>query len=462
MAFRGQLSIGAIYDWVLGFILIAAFTKSAQVPFHFWLPNAMEAPTPVSAYLHSATMVQAGVYLLARMSPLLGGTPEWSGLLCTFGGATLLWGALMSLKQTDLKQMLAQSTIASLGLLVILLGLGGEGAAMAVAAYFVAHALYKAGLFLVAGIIDHGTGTRDITALGGLRDNLTITFIAAGLAAVSMFGLPPFLGYFAKEEMYAGMGFGDVWAIATIVILVVGNALLGTVALAVVIRPFMGPLKPTPEAPHEGGFALWIGPARLWAARPCRALRGRRPMARKSSPRWRPPLPAIRSRATSASPSIPLACRSGSRSRPGRWPSWSYWQLDAIRDDPASAGENVHLDVRQGLRSADVRPDPCGWRLSRRTCSMAASSSTSSSSSPCLRWSCWCRLSRSEAGRVCPRSHRCRCTSGASIMMAVVGIITIVVARTRLGRHRGAGHPGPRGVADLPPFRRARPRASPS
>jgi multicomponent Na+:H+ antiporter subunit A len=252
---------GQFYPWVLGFIVLAAFTKSAQWPFHFWLPNAMEAPTPVSAYLHSATMVQGGVYLLARMSPLLAGTPQWQALLCGFGAITLLWGGLMALKQTDLKQMLAQTTIASLGLSVLLLGVGGEAAAMAVAAYFVAHALYKAALFLVTGIIDHGTGTRDITALGGLRDSLTISFICTGLAALSMFGVPPMLGYLAKEEAYAALGYGDVWGIATIVTLVVGNALLGAVALAVVIRPFMGALKPTPQTPREGGFALWIGPA---------------------------------------------------------------------------------------------------------------------------------------------------------------------------------------------------------
>jgi multicomponent Na+:H+ antiporter subunit A len=221
----------------------------------------MEAPTPVSAYLHSATMVQAGVYLLARMSPLLGGTPLWQGLLCTFGGATLLWGGLIALRQTDLKQILAQTTIASLGLSVLLLGLGGETAAMAVATYFVAHALYKAALFLVAGIIDHGTGTRDITQLGGLRDSLTISFICAALAALSMFGVPPLLGYLAKEEMYAALGFGDAWGIVTIVVLVFGNALIGTAALAIVLRPFMSTLKPTPATPHEGGFALWIGPA---------------------------------------------------------------------------------------------------------------------------------------------------------------------------------------------------------
>ena len=252
---------GWSYPWVLGFIVIAAFTKSAQWPLHFWLPNAMEAPTPVSAYLHSATMVQAGVYLLARMSPLLAGTPQWQGLLCTFGAITLLWGGVVALRQTDLKQILAQTTIASLGLSVLLLGIGGETAAMAVAAYFVAHALYKAALFLVAGIIDHGTGTRDITVLGGLRDTLTISFICSALAGLSMFGVPPLLGYLAKEEMYAALSYGDASGIAIIAAMVVGNALLGAIGLAVMIKPFMGPLKPTPHAPHEGSFALWIGPA---------------------------------------------------------------------------------------------------------------------------------------------------------------------------------------------------------
>jgi multicomponent Na+:H+ antiporter subunit A len=256
----GLRNAGAAYPWVLGFVVFAAFTKSAQVPFHFWLPNAMEAPTPVSAFLHSATMVQAGVYLLARMSPLLAGTPQWQFLLCGAGGLTLLWGAICALKETDLKQILAQTTIASLGLFVLLLGLGGEAAALAVAACFVAHALYKAALFLVAGIIDHGTGTRDITALGGLRDSLTITFIAAALAALSMFGLPPFLGYLAKETSYFGLGTGDFWGTMTLVVMVLGNGLLGGVALVLGFRPFMGALKPTPETPHEGSFALWIGP----------------------------------------------------------------------------------------------------------------------------------------------------------------------------------------------------------
>lgn len=251
---------GWAYPWILGFIVVAAFTKSAQIPFHVWLPNAMEAPTPVSAYLHSATMVQAGVYLLARLSPLLAGTPAWMITLSVFGGATLLWGALIALRQTDLKRMLAHTTVASLGLLTLLLGIGGPQAALAVAAYFVAHALYKGGLFLVVGTLEHGTGTRDLAALGGLRDHMTISFIAAALGALSMFGVPPLLGYLAKEAMFAGASLATPATIVAGAVLVVGNALLGGVALAILIRPFMGALKPTPLPPHEGPLALWIGP----------------------------------------------------------------------------------------------------------------------------------------------------------------------------------------------------------
>jgi multicomponent Na+:H+ antiporter subunit A len=249
------------YGVVLALVLLAAFTKSAQVPFHFWLPNAMEAPTPVSAFLHSATMVQGGVYLLARLSPSLGGTSLWTGALVVFGGATLLWGALAALRQTDLKQMLAQTTVASLGLLVLLIGIGTELAVAAAVLYFLAHALYKAGLFLVSGIIDHETGTRDITALGGLRDPLAMTFIAAIVAAVSMIGLPPVIGFFAKEEMYLAAATGG-WASVTIVaVLILGNALIAATALAVALRPFMGPLVSTPKPPHEAGLGLLAGPA---------------------------------------------------------------------------------------------------------------------------------------------------------------------------------------------------------
>ena len=262
-AIPGPLTQGAFYPLLVALVLLAAFTKSAQLPFHFWLPNAMEAPTPVSAYLHSATMVQAGVYLVLRMTPHLGGEPIWNGTLMLFGGATLLWGAIAAIRQTDLKQLLAQTTLASLGLLMLLAGIGTELAIVGAMLYFVAHALYKAGLFLVAGAIDHGTGTRDVTRLGGLRDSMPVSFIAALLGGAAMLGLPPLAGFFAKEEMYAALvsaSWGDALALA---VLVVGNGILGAVALLVALRPFLGPLRPTPTAPHEAPLAMLAGPLLL-------------------------------------------------------------------------------------------------------------------------------------------------------------------------------------------------------
>jgi multicomponent Na+:H+ antiporter subunit A len=253
----------ALYGLVLICFLGAAFTKSAQFPLHFWLPNAMEAPTPVSAFLHSATMVQAGVYLLARMTPVLGDTAVWTTTLVCFGGVTLIWGALGSLRQTDLKQMLAQTTIASLGLLVLLIGLGSEAAIAAMVVYFVAHAFYKAALFMVAGAIDHETGTREITLLGGLADKMPVTFIGAALAALSMIGLPLTVGYFAKEEMYLGL-LGGAWTdFAVLAVLVAGNALLAGVALIVMIRPFLGETRATPISPHEAPLDMLAGPVLL-------------------------------------------------------------------------------------------------------------------------------------------------------------------------------------------------------
>ena len=256
-----DLAAHPAYGVILTLVLVAAFTKSAQVPFHFWLPNAMEAPTPVSAFLHSATMVQGGVYLLARLHPSLGGTEIWTGTLVVFGGATLIWGGLAALRQTDLKQILAQTTVASLGLLVLLIGIGTELAIQAAIIYFVAHALYKAGLFLVSGIIDHETGTRDITALGGLREPMAMTFIAAILAAVSMVGLPPVLGFFAKEEMYKAALDGGLASVLVVVVLLAGNALVAAAGLAVTLKPFMGAYVTPPKDPHEGPLGMLAGPA---------------------------------------------------------------------------------------------------------------------------------------------------------------------------------------------------------
>ncbi len=252
-----------LYPVVLGLVLVAAFTKSAQFPFQFWLPNAMEAPTPVSAFLHSATMVQGGVYLLARMTPFLGGTPAWTIWLTSIGGLTLLWGGISALRQTDLKQMLAQTTIASLGLLVLLIGVGSAAAISAVVVYFVAHALYKAALFMVVGTIDHATGTRHITALGGLMRKLPLSFAGAMLGAVGMVGLPMTLGYIGKEEMYLALANGEWQSVLLLMTIVLGNALLAGVALAIAITPFFGVLKTTPKVPHEGSFGLLAGPLAL-------------------------------------------------------------------------------------------------------------------------------------------------------------------------------------------------------
>ena len=168
LALPEGLRDSALYLPIFILVLGGAFTKSAQVPLHFWLPNAMEAPTPVSAYLHSATMVKAGVYLLMRLQPVLGDTVEWMTVLPLFGGATLLVGGFLAVRQTDLKLMLAYTTVASLGLLVMLTGTSDARAIEGAALYLVAHSLFKGALFMSAGSIDHEAGTRDVTRLGGL------------------------------------------------------------------------------------------------------------------------------------------------------------------------------------------------------------------------------------------------------------------------------------------------------
>ncbi|MGG2476306.1 proton-conducting transporter membrane subunit, partial [Rhizobium sp. BR5] len=244
-------------------VLGGAFTKSAQFPFHFWLPNAMEAPTPVSAYLHSATMVKAGVYLLMRLNPVLGDTAAWQILLPFFGGLTMLTGALLAVRQTDLKLMLAYTTVSSLGLLVMLTGFGSEHAIEAAVLYLVAHSLFKGALFMVAGIIDHETGTRDVTKLGGLRKAMPITFAAALAAAISMAGLPPFFGFLAKEEIYYALAHANPRAVLFTGIAILGNALMFAVAFAVGLKPFLGKPVKTPKHAHEGPILLWLGPALL-------------------------------------------------------------------------------------------------------------------------------------------------------------------------------------------------------
>ncbi|MEW6296309.1 MAG: hydrogen gas-evolving membrane-bound hydrogenase subunit E [Thermodesulfobacteriota bacterium] len=185
-----------------GCFLVGAFTKSAQFPFHIWLPSAMEAPTPVSAYLHAATMVKAGLYLVARLSPLFAGDPFWSTAIITIGGLTLLWGGMVACKQTDLKALLAYSTVSQLGLIMLLLGLRTETAFLAALLHIVNHAAFKGALFLTAGAVEHATGTRDLRRLGGLRAAMPLTTAAALLATLSMAGLPPLGGFVSKELFY--------------------------------------------------------------------------------------------------------------------------------------------------------------------------------------------------------------------------------------------------------------------
>lgn len=257
------LRASPLYLAALILVLGGAFTKSAQFPFHFWLPNAMEAPTPVSAYLHSATMVKAGVYLLMRLNPVMGGTTAWQTILPVFGAATLLVGTLLAIRQTDLKLKLAYTTVSSLGLLVLLTGFGSDYAIEAAVLYLVAHSLFKGALFMVAGIVDHETGTRDITRLGGLRSAMPLTFAAALIAAVSMGGLPPAFGFLAKEEIYAALAQASPGAIILTIVAVAGNALMFAIAFAVALKPFIGRPTETPRHPHEAPPLLWLGPVVL-------------------------------------------------------------------------------------------------------------------------------------------------------------------------------------------------------
>ncbi|MCO5731925.1 putative monovalent cation/H+ antiporter subunit A [Rhizobium sp. SSA_523] len=257
------LRASPFYLATLLLVLGGCFTKSAQFPFHAWLPNAMEAPTPVSAYLHSATMVKAGVYLLMRLNPALGDTPAWEILLPFFGGITLIVGTLLSLRQTDLKLMLAYTTMASLGLLVMLTGFGSEHAIAAAVLYLVAHSLFKGALFMIAGIIDHEAGTRDLTRLGGLSRLMPVAFAAAVLSALSMGGLPLFFGFLAKEEIYYALAGGNLRSILFTLVAIIGNGLMFAAAFAVALKPFLGKPVETPKHAHEGPILLTLGPCVL-------------------------------------------------------------------------------------------------------------------------------------------------------------------------------------------------------
>jgi multicomponent Na+:H+ antiporter subunit A len=260
-ASRPTIVMHPFYAAVATLVLLAAFTKSAQVPFHFWLPNAMAAPTPVSAYLHSATMVKAGVYLVARMTPILGATTLWTTAVTAVGVVTMMVGAFRCVQETDLKRILAYSTVSALGVLTMLLGVGTREAVGAALVYLVAHACYKGALFLVAGAIDHETGTRDITALAGLGRAMPMTAVAGGAAALSMAGVPLTLGFVGKDSAYEALLHGDGWSAWVLALTVLASILLGLAGLLAGVVPFRG------SAPHkevrETAWPLWIPPLTL-------------------------------------------------------------------------------------------------------------------------------------------------------------------------------------------------------
>ncbi len=256
-----------LYPAILGLILVGCFTKSAQFPFHFWLPHAMAAPTPVSAYLHSATMVKAGVFLLARLWPVLAGTPEYTVIVTSVGLVTMVLGAGVALFRHDLKSILAYSTISQLGMLVMLLGFSLKAAVLAAVLSILNHAAFKAALFMSAGIIEHETGTRDIRRLGGLAKAMPITALIATLAAASMAGLPPLGGFISKELM-----FGQTPAIALLglpwllpALATLGAGLSVGYALRFAAHLFAG--QPREAEPflraHDPGAGMWAAPALL-------------------------------------------------------------------------------------------------------------------------------------------------------------------------------------------------------
>lgn len=221
-------------------ILIGALTKSAQFPFHFWLPGAMAAPAPVSAYLHSATMVKAGIYLLARLLPLYGGTDLWMIILGTTGGITAIWAGFLALSERDLKLMLAHSTNAALGKLTLLLALGTPLALTAAMLFIISHGFYKAALFMSIGLIDKATGIRDYNVLRKLYAPLTLGFFIIACAAASKMGLPIWMGFLSKEYMYKSSLDFDM--IITITFLI-ANVMMGVLALIIVIKPFLTKTK---------------------------------------------------------------------------------------------------------------------------------------------------------------------------------------------------------------------------
>ncbi|MDO9346436.1 MAG: monovalent cation/H+ antiporter subunit A [Pseudomonas sp.] len=255
LAAGDQIRAHALYPVMLALVLIGALSKSAQFPFHFWLPHAMAAPTPVSAYLHSATMVKAGVFLLARLWPSLSGSEEWFWIVGGAGALTLLLGAYCAMFQNDLKGLLAYSTISHLGLITLLLGLNSPLAAVAAVFHILNHATFKASLFMAAGIIDHESGTRDIRKLSGLVRLIPFTATLAMVASASMAGVPLLNGFLSKEMFFAETVFitSTAWVeFALPLIATIAGTFSVAYALRFTVDVFFGPTATNlPHTPHE-------------------------------------------------------------------------------------------------------------------------------------------------------------------------------------------------------------------
>lgn len=247
---------------ILAGIFIGAFTKSAQFPFHFWLPNAMQAPTPASAYLHSATMVKLGIYLLARFEPLIGAVPGGRDTLIAVALVTMLVGAFQAVRAENYKSVLAYSTVASLGILVMLVGLDGPMATVAMVGFLLAHALYKATLFFCAGTVIHATGLTKLRLMGGLWRFLPITALASVFASLSMAGLPPFLGFVSKEFLFEAQ-IQSSWDAVPMAVAVLVNAVIVGVAGVVTLRPFFMGAGRVLEVRHREVPGLLVGPVLL-------------------------------------------------------------------------------------------------------------------------------------------------------------------------------------------------------
>lgn len=265
-------------------LLLGAFTKSAQFPFHIWLPDAMEAPTPISAYLHSATMVKAGIYLVARFTPIFGSHESWFWLVSSVGIITLFWGSFNAVRQTDLKALLAYSTISQLGLIMTLFGIGSAALSMgageetviytqatfAALFHLVNHSTFKGALFMVIGIVNHGAGTRDIRRLGGLMSLMPISFTIALIGSFSMAGLPPFNGFLSKEMFFqavvsvsqSGIFSLHVSKVLFPVVAWVGSVFTFIYCMIIVFKTFLGPYQPEKldHEAHEAPAGMLISP----------------------------------------------------------------------------------------------------------------------------------------------------------------------------------------------------------